>query len=39
MGCAEEKGFIMRNDITYKDLEFVYDEPKVNEKITIDDMH
>lgn len=39
LGCVQKTGFIMRNDITYKDLEFVYDGNELNSDVTIDDMY
>lgn len=39
IGCSKEKGFIMRDDVTYKDLEFFYGSDwEGNLDITIDDM-
>jgi len=39
IGCSNETGFIMRDDVTYKDLEFFYGAGwEGNLDITIDDM-
>jgi hypothetical protein len=38
-GCAQKKGYIMRDDITYKDLDFVNSGTEPNLEITISDMY